>query len=185
MEFNKKNTKIYILSGKAKSGKNLVSEIIEKYYKNKKCISISYSYYLKDYVKRITGWNGNEETKPREMLQQIGIELIKNKINDKLFINRVLEDISVFSYFYDVIIISDARLIEEIEIPKQKLNNVTTIRINRDIDNKLTEKQKSHITETALDNYTNFDYIIDNKDYETLEKEVLKILEVEYENSCD
>lgn len=185
MEFNKKNTKIYILSGKAKSGKNLVSEIIEKYYKNKKCITISYSYYLKDYVKRITGWSGSEEDKPREMLQQLGIELIKNKINDKLFINRILEDISVFSYFYDVIIVSDARLIEEIEIPKQKLNNVTTIRINRDIDNNLTEKQKSHITETALDNYTDFDYIVENKDYETLEKEILKILEVEYENSCD
>ena len=35
MEFNKKNTKIYILSGKAKSGKNLVSKIIERYYNDK------------------------------------------------------------------------------------------------------------------------------------------------------
>lgn len=183
MEFNKKNTKIYILSGKAKSGKNLVSDIISNYYKDKKCISISYSYYLKDYIKRITGWNGEEETKPRELLQQIGIELIKNKINDKLFINRLMEDIQVFSYFYDVIIVTDARLVEEIEIPKQKLDNVTTIRINRDnINNNLTLEQKSHLTETALDNYSNFDYVIDNnKDYNCLENEIIKILEVEHE----
>ena len=139
MEFNKKNTKIYILSGKAKSGKDAISTIITNYYKNKKCISISYSYYLKDYIKRIIGWDGSEEDKPRELLQQIGIELIKNKINDRLFINRLLEDIEVFSYFYDIIIVTDARLIEEIEIPKQKFNNVITIRINRDnINNNLT-----------------------------------------------
>lgn len=183
MEFNKKNTKVYVLSGKAKSGKDAVSKIITNYYKNKKCISISYSYYLKDYIKRITGWDGSEETKPRELLQQIGIELIRNKINDKLFINRLIEDIEVFSYFYDIIIVTDARLIEEVEIPKQKLNNVVTIRINREnIDNNLTLKQKEHLTETALDNYSNFDYVIDNnKDYISLEQEVLKIMEVEHE----
>ena len=183
MEFNKKNTKIYILSGKAKSGKNVVSDIITNYYKDKKCISISYSYYLKDYIKRITNWNGDEETKPRELLQQIGIELIKNKINDKLFINRLIEDVEVFSYFYDIIVVTDARLVDEIEIPKQKLENVITIRINREnIDNNLTDNQKNHITETALDNYNNFDYIVDNnKTYEDLEKEIIKILEVDYE----
>ena len=183
MEFNKKNTKIYILSGKAKSGKDAVAKIITNCYKNKKCISLSYSYYLKDYIKRITGWDGSEETKPREMLQQIGIELIKNKINDRLFINRLIEDIEVFSYFYDIIVVTDARIIEEIEIPKQKLNNVVTIRINRkNIDNNLTFEQKEHLTEIALDNYSNFDYIVDNnKTYQDLEKEVLKIMEVEYE----
>lgn len=183
MEFNKRNTKIYILSGKAKSGKNVVSDIITNYYKGKKCISISYSYYLKDYIKRITNWNGDEETKPRELLQQIGIELIKNKINDKLFINRLIEDVEVFSYFYDIIVVTDARLVDEIEIPKQKLENVITIRINREnIDNNLTDNQKNHITETALDNYNNFDYIVDNnKTYEDLEKEIIKILEVDYE----
>ena len=183
MEFNKKNVKIYILSGKAKSGKDEVSKIITKYYENKKCISISYSYYLKDYIKRITGWDGSEEKKPREFLQQLGIELIKNKINDKLLINRLIEDIEVFSYFYDVIIVTDARLEEEIKIPKQKLNNVTTIRINRNnINNNLTQDEKNHLTEIALDNYSNFDYIINNsEDIQKLEKEVLKIMEVEHE----
>lgn len=183
MEFHKKNTKIYILSGKAKSGKDAVSKIITNYHKNKKCISISYSYYLKDYIKRITGWNGNEEDKPRELLQQIGIELIKNKIDNRLFINRLLEDIEVFSYFYDYIIVTDARLVEEIEIPKQKFDNVTTIRINRDnINSNLTSQQKTHLTEIALDEYSNFDYIVDNnKDYNNLEKQILKILEVEHE----
>ena len=183
MEFIKRDTKIFIISGKARSGKNEVSKIIEKYYKNKKCITISFAYYLKDYIKRITNWDGNEETKPRDLLQNIGIELIKNKIDNKLLINRIMQDIEVFSYFYDIIVVTDARLIEEVDLPKQKLNNVVTIRINRDdIDNNLTLKQKEHLTEIALDNYFDFDYIINNNGtFEDLEKEILKIMEVEHE----
>lgn len=182
MEFTKNNVKIYLLSGKARSGKNEVGEIIKKYYKNKKCISLSYAYYLKDYVKRISGWDGKEEDKPRDLLQEIGIELIKNKIDSHLLIRRLIEDVNVFSYFYDIIIIDDARLIDEVEIPKKEFDNIVTIRIKRNIDNNLTKKQKEHLTEVGLDNYDNFDYIIENNSYEDLEQEVYKIIsEVDYE----
>lgn len=182
MDFIKKNSKIYLLSGKARSGKNEVAKIIEEYYHNKKCISLSYSYYLKDYVKRITNWDGSEESKPRDILQQVGFELIKEKIDSKLLIRRLVEDIKVFSYFYDVIIITDARLIDEVEIPKKTFENITTIRVNREEDNKLTDIQKKHMTETNLDDYQEFDYIIDNDDYNLLQKRVYKILnEVDYE----
>ena len=44
---------IFVLSGKAKSGKNLIADKIENYYKNKRCIQISYAFYLKNYVKNI------------------------------------------------------------------------------------------------------------------------------------
>ena len=77
----------------------------KNYYKDKKTIIISFGYYIKDYAKRVSDWDGREETKPRELLQQLGIELIKNKIDDKLFINRIIEDIEIFSYFYDIIIV--------------------------------------------------------------------------------
>lgn len=176
MEFVKKDIKIFIISGKARSGKGTVAKIIEEYYKEKKCITISFAYYLKDYVKRITNWNGNEESKPRELLQQLGIELIKNKINNKLLINRILEDIEVFSYFYDIIIINDARLIDEIESIKEKYSDSVCIRVVRDMENNLTDKEKQHITETALDNYNNFDYIINNNSYEELESNLINIL---------
>lgn len=175
MQFIKRNIKLFAISGKARSGKNEAAKIIEEYYKDKKCITISYGYYIKDYVKRITNWDGSEDTKPRELLQQLGIELVKNKINNRLFINRILDDIEVFSYFYDVIIISDVRLLDEIESLKEKYSNIISIRVNRDIDNKLTESEKMHKTETDLDNYNGFDYIIDN-DNDVKEK-VIKILE--------
>lgn len=165
---------IFVLSGKAKSGKNLIADKIENYYKNKRCIQISYAFYLKNYVKNIYDWNGSEEDKPRELLQKIGIDLIKNKIDSNLLIRRVCEDIKVYSYFYDIIIITDARLKDEIEIPKRLFNNVVTIRIDSIYyDKKITIEQMNHITETNLDNYDKFDYIIN--DFDKLEEILSKI----------
>ena len=169
-------SKIFIISGKAKSGKNKISTIISNYYTNKKSITISFGHYIKDYAMRVSDWDGDENTKPRELLQQLGIELIKNNIDDKLLINRILQDIEVFSYFYDIIIISDARLIDEIEAIKETYKNSISIRVNRDKENNLTESEKEHITETCLNNYKNFDYIVDNTDYEYLVNEVENIL---------
>ena len=176
MEFKKKDIKVFIISGKARSGKGTVAKIIEDYYKEKKCITISFAYYLKDYAKRITGWDGSENTKPRELLQQLGIELIKNKIDNKLLINRILQDIEVFSYFYDIIIISDARLVDEVESIKTVYSDSISIRVNRNEDNNLTLSEKNHITETGLNDYNNFDYIINNDDYNKLVNEVENIL---------
>ena len=178
MEFIKRDIKLFILSGKARSGKDTVADIIKDYYADKNTITISFGHYIKDYAKRVSDWDGSENTKPRELLQQLGIELIKNKIDNKLFINRIFEDIEVFSYFYDIIIVDDVRLVDEIELLKEKFKDSITIRVLRqNYDNGLTPNQNNHLTETNLDNYTNFDYIIENNnDYESFKEEVENIL---------
>lgn len=175
MEFIKRNPKIFIVSGKARSGKNKISKIIEKYYSNKKSITISFGHYIKDYAKRVSDWDGSEETKPRELLQQLGIELIRNRVNDKLFINRIFEDIEIFSYFYDIIIVNDARLADEIRSLKENYPYSTSIRVIRNnYDNKLTDEQKKHLTEIDLDKFSDFDYVVEND--VKLEEKIIKIL---------
>ncbi len=181
MEFIYRNPKIFILSGKARSGKDEVANMITKYYENKKSIRISYAYYLKNYVQNIIG-KIDDNNKPRELLQNLGIELIKNNLDDQLLIRRIIEDIKVYSYFFDIIIITDARLIDEIEIPKKVFNNITTIRINRSYyNNNLSLDEKNHLTETALDNYDQFDYYLENDKIEKLKEDLIKILEADYE----
>lgn len=184
MEFVNKNPQIYILSGKAHTGKNQVATYIEDIYKtyNKKTINLAYASYLKEYAKNILAWDGNEDNKPREFLQQLGVELIKNNIDDKMLIKRILEDIKIYSYFYDVITISDARFEEEIKIIKDNFSDVTVIRIDSlEVTKKLTGNQKKHLTEVALDNYSEYDYEIDNNG--TLEQLKNKVLDIVKENN--
>lgn len=181
MEFINKNPKLYIISGKARSGKDTIASIIKTYYekKSKKVITLAYASYLKEYAKKITNWDGKEETKPRELLQNLGVELIKTKIDENMLINRIKEDIKIYSYFFDIIIITDARFKEEIE----KIEGLkTVIHVSRNETN-LTDKQQIHKTETSLDDYNNYDYnILNNKDLKYLKEEVEKIVkEVNYE----
>ncbi len=108
-------------------------------------------------------------------MQQLGVELIKNQIDENMLINRIKEDIKVYEYFFDVIIISDARFKDEIE----NIKNANTVVIKiKGKENKLTNNQKQHITETALDNYSKYDYIIENKTTkQNLKKQIQNIME--------
>ena len=158
MNFINKNPKIIILSGKAQSGKSLISNMIKDYYDS--CVVISYAFYLKEYAKNVLGWDGNDP-KPRDFLQQVGVELIKNNINSRLLIDRVIDDIKVYSYFFDVIVVSDARFVDDIDNIKNNFSNVIVIHIDGK-DNSLTYEQKNHSTEIGLDDYHNYDFIINN-----------------------
>lgn len=176
---DKKTPIIFIIYGKARSGKSTITEYIKEYFNNKslKSIDLMYAESIKNYAKKIINWDGKEETKPRDFLQQLGTEIIRNNIDNNFFINRMLQDIEVYSYFYDVIIISDARLKEEIEIPYNKYEKVIRIKIERNSSD-LTDKQKQHITETALNSYDKYEYkIINNGTLEELKNKINNILD--------
>ncbi len=173
MKFNKKDIKIYIICGKAGVGKSSLANYLASKLHNS--ITLAYASYLKDYAKNILLWDGNEEEKPREFLQQLGVELIKNQIDDKFLIRRMIEDIKVYSYFFENIIISDARFKNEIEDIVNNFDNVKIIHVTGESNN-LTEEQKKHATETSLDDYHNYDYEIENDYSEDFYKKVDGIL---------
>lgn len=79
MELRTEEAKIIILSGKARSGKDTSMEIIKKKYESlgKKVICLFYASYIKEYAKRISDWDGNDETKPRTLLQVLGTDIIR------------------------------------------------------------------------------------------------------------
>ena len=179
-----KETKIFLIAGSARSGKDTVLNIIKKHYEknNKLVVKLGYADYIKNYAKKITNWDGKDETKPRDLLQIIGTDIVRNQINKDFFINRICEDIMVYKYFFDVIIISGARFPNELDIPKKIFKNVKIIKVERpNFINELTEKQKNHITEHALENYKNYDYLITNdgnlQDLETKVKQIIEEVE--------
>lgn len=181
MEFINKNPEIYIFAGKARAGKdtcaNYIKEFCEK--NNKKYLCLQYSGYLKDYAKKITDWDGSDKTKPRQLLIDLGTNLIRGKIDRYMFVNRMIEDLRIMSYFFDVIVISDARLTEELDVPREKLANVKVINVIRpNFENNLTEAQKTSLTEIGLDNYNNYDYkIINDGNLDDLRIKVKSMLE--------
>ena len=183
MEITNKQPQIYLLSGKARHGKDTTAELLKKYYEEdgKKVIYSRAGKYIKYYAKEMTNWDGSEETKPRELLQELGTEVIRNKLNKaEMLIERQLDDIEIYSYFYDAIIVPDIRLPREIESVKEKFDNVIAIHIKRiNFETELTGKEQKHVTETAMDNYDNYDYEVINDTLEGLAEDIYKIYKEE------
>ncbi len=180
MELKETKPIIYLISGKARYGKDTTANFIKEYYesKGKKIINLQFSSYIKEYAKKITGWDGSEETKPRELLQILGTEVIRSKIDQEFFIKKIIDDIKVYSYFFDVITISDVRAKQEIINVTNSFNKVISININRpNFDNGLSEEQKKHFTEIDLDDYNKFDYKITNDgDLDTLKSKIYQMV---------
>ncbi len=184
MELRNEESKIYLISGKARHGKDTFSTYLSDIYKEngKKIIVTQLSKYIKYYAREMTGWNLTEEDKPRELLQILGTSIIREKLGkEDLFINRMKDDIEIFSCFYDAIIISDVRLKKEIDDLRESFPKLISINVFRpNFDNGLTEEQKNHRTEIDLDDYDKFDEKVINNTLEEL-KETAKNIYDKYE----
>lgn len=181
MELKLRNPKIFIVSGKANAGKDTTCELINNYVRLKELnsINLQFSSYIKMYAKVISGWNGEEITKPRSLLQELGTSIIREKIDNKFFIKRIIGDIKVYSYYCDVITISDARLPEEIDSIYNTFENVIRVNIERpNFNNNLNETEKKHRTEVGLDGYNNYDYtLVNDGSIEDLNNKIKKIVD--------
>lgn len=172
--------KIIIISGKARAGKDTTATMLKEIYSDKKVINLQYSSYIKEYAKKISNWDGSEETKPRELLQQLGTDIIRKKIDDEFFIKKIIDDIKVYSFFFDVITISDARFKKEIDNIRNVFDNVIAVHIVRpNFDNGLTDEQRKHPSEVDLDDYDKYDYdLINDGTLDDLKIKVERLVEV-------
>ncbi len=171
--------KLYLVAGKAHSGKNEFSNYLKtELEKTKKVCFLRITAPLYHYAEEQFNLKVDEEHKPRDFLQKMGIEVIKEKLGLKYFlIDRLTEDIKVLDNFFDVGIITDGRLIEEFEELKRRFNDIKIIKIERDnYENNLSKEQKEHITEKDIDKEYNYDYVIVNKTLEDLERQAKEIV---------
>lgn len=169
--------KIFLVAGKAGSGKNEIAKLVKEYYiyKLQECTITSYSKYIKLFTTELTGWDGYTE-KPRDFMQKIGD--VMREINPEFFTSRMIEDIEVYEKYVEALVISDVRMPNEIEKIKETYDDVVSIYVvNQFAPSKLTIEQQAHETETALENYEEFDYTIANDTLENLRARVFKILE--------
>ncbi len=175
--------KIYLISGKARHGKDSLANFLKEELDNngERVCFVRYAAYIKFYAKEYFGWDGEEETKPRELLQHLGTDIIRKQIDPLFHVNRILQDIKVLSFFYDTIIIPDVRTPEEILIPKENFDKVVSINVFRpNFESELNQKEQAHLTEIGLDEFKDYDYkIINDKGLDELKDKALEIIESE------
>lgn len=178
--------KIILISGKAEHGKTTLAELLKKSileeYPDRKVTSMSYATTIKDYVKKYFGWDGSLENKPREILQKLGTDVIRKKLNKPLFhAQRLAEDIEVLWDEFDYVLIDDCRFPNEYYYLKAKFpNEVIFINVYRPYHtSKLTEEQLKHESETALDNFDEYDYKFRNEDLKNLYTAISKVVQLD------
>ena len=174
--------RVYVIGGKARSGKSTFGNYLReelKDYGHKPCV-MHITDPLYGYARNYFDWDENED-KPREFLQKMGIEIIKEKMGKKTFlIDRLFEDIEILENFFDTFIITDARLVDEFDAISSKYMDVVIIKLERDnYDDRLSEEEKEHITEKEIDYYKDYDYVIKNTSLKKLKEAAVEIVRAE------
>ena len=170
--------KVYVIAGKAGSGKNTSANYIKEYYESisKKCVITEVSKYLKLFAYEMLNWDGKRETKPRKFLQDVGSYIRHDLFGEDFLINRLIEDIKIYEKYVDVVIIADARLPKEVDLFKEKENAVAVKIVNRFNDYELQNEEKIHETETALNSYDGFDFTVDNYTFDSLKEDIYNLV---------
>ncbi len=166
---------VLLISAKAQHGKDSFADAFIKEAQDRlgfRCLRIKYGDILKYVCKEYFGWSGQKDEKGRQILQQVGTNLCRNN-NPDVWVNCVIEVVKGLKTEYDFVCISDTRFPNEINAWEKTDFFTYTIRLNRknddgsDFDNKLTDEQKAHPSETGLDDWK-FNYYIENKNLEDI-----------------
>ena len=176
--------KIILFSGKAENGKTTAAELLKDILESEgqSVVITRYAYYLKDLAKRYCNWDGQKDEAGRRLLQVLGTDIIRQKLNKPNFhVGRICEDIEICQDYIDYVIIDDARFPNEVYYPKAMFGDkVVSVRVNRkNHKSSLTSEQQKHISEIALDDF-NFDFKIEAEDinslYSAIEELITKII---------
>ena len=169
--------KIITISSKARHGKDYTANILkDRLEQNGSTVLVThYADLLKYIMKTFFGWNGKKDEEGRTKLQYVGTDVIRKKRPD-YWVDFIIGILQLFPCVWDYVIIPDTRFQNENNKLKSSGFDTVAVRIERpNFDNGLTESQKQHDSETALDNYP-FDYYITNNGDKTLHKEVEKFI---------
>ena len=174
--------KILMISGKSGSGKDTFANIMREKLSNKKCITLHYADLVKYYLKQYYNWDGVKDEKGRTLLQQLGTNKVRAKFPN-YWAETIAKFLAAIPNDFDCAFIPDARFPNEIEVVKQYNPDALSIRIerydekgNNYINPAFTQEQLNHPSETSLDDYEDFDYIVSNSDLTEFEDSAKAIL---------
>jgi adenosyl cobinamide kinase/adenosyl cobinamide phosphate guanylyltransferase len=197
---------VVLLSGKMRSGKNTFADIlIEELTKQSPNLTVKYDFFakpVKDQCKEVfstltkylnmvsstydikelytdeDNWYEDKNEITRILLQTYGTEIFREKVDKNYWSNLMKR--SIESSTNDVIIITDLRFKNEIEIIKSSLKfNTISVRIDRPELVVQDTEIHQHSSEIDLDDYDGFDASILNTSFDALRdssKDITKLI---------
>ena len=152
--------KVIAIAGKARNGKSTVAEIFKNIAINngETAIVLNYAGYLKYMCKTYMGWDGSKDIEGRSLLQNVGDGMRKSN-GESYWIDKLMDDIKSLCSDYDYVLIDDCRYLNEILIPESMFDTYSVTVSREGFESDLTEEQKNHRSEVALNDF-NFKYKI-------------------------
>ena len=178
--------KLIALNGKKQSGKDTIfnmSRDIFRYPDTTRVGRVAFADAIKHEVSDITGFRADfiEEHKEkfRSLLQVWGSDFRRQFSGDDYWINKMDAILEASKEHYDVMFITDCRFKNEAAFIKAKGGHV--IRVERRVESYDTLQDlpdlDSHISENDMNDYSDFDYVINNdKTHKELEQAIKDML---------
>lgn len=153
---------VITISGKAQSGKDTTAKLLKEQLEDMgySVLITHYADLLKYQAKTLFGWNGEKDEVGRSLLQRLGTDIVRKK-NENYWVQYVIDMLKMYCDEWDFVIIPDARFENEIIAVKNCFPTIAVRVYSDNYNNGLTDEQKKHPSETALDNFK-FDYEILN-----------------------
>lgn len=157
--------RVITISAAAQHGKDTIAKALKEIFDNHgvPCKILHYATYLKALLVEMYGWTGQKDTEGRSLLQYVGTEIFR-KNYESTWTDMMISTIRGLGDTVKVLLIPDVRFPNEIIALRDSMyvDGVFSIKVERDgFDNGLTEEQKNHPSETALNNWR-FDLIVKN-----------------------
>ena len=153
---------VILISGHAMNGKDTVASILRDELESEgaRVLIAHFADAVKYVCKTFFGWNGQKDEKGRTLLQYVGTDVVR-KQDPNFWIVFLADILSFFTGNWDYVLIPDTRFPNEVDTMRLVFD-AKHLRVNRpNFESPLTEEQRRHPSETALDGYY-ADYIIEN-----------------------
>lgn len=174
----KQHAKVVCISGHARAGKDTTAEMMKKELENEwhyRVLTIHNADLLKFMCKSLFGWDGNKDEKGRHILQYVGTDVVRKQEPD-FWVSFIIKVLKLFPDEWDYVLIPDVRFPNEINELKKAGFDVRHIHIDRQIENDLTEEQRSHLSETALQHTIPDETIENDGNLEDLNQRVIELV---------
>lgn len=183
--------KIFLIHAPARSGKDTCGEVMKEYYesKGKRVCMIAFADAVKFTLEKYYGITDFKSPEGRSHIQHYATDQCRG-VNPTLWADWVAEWLKATEADWDIAIISDWRFLNEYDVldavfGKEYIRTMYIERPDIDVISDLTEEQRHHQSESELNNYKHYDYVIKNRTGEFMStiRDLLEVADKEEEEN--